>query len=584
MTPPTLDGAYDGSPPDVDFWKQTDSAVALMDLVAYVTGTVVVRNLDGTYILQNATDADVGPTDSRPSATSAGGELFSNDDSLRAGDLSASQNCFDLASMTVLFPKYVGTATTPSGVYSIPITLNPDGLGDQTVFVPSKALLSEADGTPSNSGALAAYAAQLAADYVAYLGDTALDESYPGIVDWTPDGLHYVIWSYSARKRQCFTRVVRSRIIPRLVTLQVQGSITDNSLCTFASLQTTDCLTAKGPNTSVILTYNSDTGHWISTDLLTYSGGSGIVNFWWDGRLHLAVGVDSYDAPRELMPCDGMCWKGGVITGHLTNGTSVCDGPTFTVCLACSPCTAITTPCCPGVVMSDRLCLKVTNATGLYAYAIGISFELHYSEVNNVCYAGFPGPQWFGSGGISPFGITVWYYCSTTGTFGLAFYSNGIDHLCPVPTIGVAFSCNPFGGTYIIEDGSVGTITVSITNGVCTDNIIPTTCCPSNLLPNTLTATLTGAGSCNGSYTLTNTGAQDWSYDGPLGGCPAAAGNLLLSCSEPNPGLGFAWHLYITGTQAVFAANNCATPSWGYSIPMGAACGCTAGGAITITV
>lgn len=56
---------------------------------------------------------------------------------------------------------------------------------------------------------LATLASRIATDY--YYGQTleALDESYPGIYAWTPEGFHDIIWRYSARSRQATTRVMK---------------------------------------------------------------------------------------------------------------------------------------------------------------------------------------------------------------------------------------------------------------------------------------------------------------------------------------------------------------------------------------
>src|ERR1019366_6161748 len=94
--------------------------------------------------------------------------------------------------------------------------------------------------------------------------------------------------------------------------------------CGLASLQTTDCLSAIGPFGSVMLYYDSGSGHWLSVDELTYdeSGSaplSGLVEFWWDGAgmFHLAIGAAGSPSMRELASCGDGCWRGGPLTGHL---------------------------------------------------------------------------------------------------------------------------------------------------------------------------------------------------------------------------------------------------------------------------
>ncbi|MDE2098095.1 MAG: hypothetical protein KGL39_12650 [Patescibacteria group bacterium] len=63
---------------------------------------------------------------------------------------------------------------------------------------------------PSNINDLTQLAMQLAADYYDRQLMSALDEVYPGTFTWTPEAVHDIVWTYSARSRQATTRVLRS--------------------------------------------------------------------------------------------------------------------------------------------------------------------------------------------------------------------------------------------------------------------------------------------------------------------------------------------------------------------------------------
>ena len=63
---------------------------------------------------------------------------------------------------------------------------------------------------PLNASGLTSLAMQLAADYYNWQGSCGYDEVYPGTYNWTPEGYHDIIWTYSARQRGGFTRVMRT--------------------------------------------------------------------------------------------------------------------------------------------------------------------------------------------------------------------------------------------------------------------------------------------------------------------------------------------------------------------------------------
>lgn len=78
---------------------------------------------------------------------------------------------------------------------------------DELSCAPSSGNVS---GEPLNVSGLTALSMRLATDYWNAQLAGALDEVYPGIIPWEPEGIHDIVWTYSARQRQATTRVLRS--------------------------------------------------------------------------------------------------------------------------------------------------------------------------------------------------------------------------------------------------------------------------------------------------------------------------------------------------------------------------------------
>lgn len=192
----------------------------------------------------------------RNTTRTAGGSMFQRGTKFPVGDLQNARNAVVPSSVRVTFPRYVrGDDPVPhfvnsrttnqrptcwfedsyGSVYNVDVPIasgnslfagnlfhtDPSpvsGLVGTTAFThtiqtTAKALYSTeaaATGHPVNQDDLTSLAMQLAADYYDWQGSAALDEVYPGIYNWIPEGFHDIVWTYSARSRQACTRVLRA--------------------------------------------------------------------------------------------------------------------------------------------------------------------------------------------------------------------------------------------------------------------------------------------------------------------------------------------------------------------------------------
>lgn len=264
--------AYTGPEPDSQFWVNMDSAAAFLDACAYNVGSRVVRNLDGTYVIQRPEDA-LSIVDSNRSALSvqtaglgvfgvsrlAGGNLFGGNDSKVGDTLLTSRNSILPNSVNVTFPMYIaGDDPVPhfsnprnygaqrmsawyedvygdiwiqnvpiancgplvAGLTGVQNTAGTIGADPQVNIPPyvhyvhdtAKQLAdSEATNlTPTNLNGLTNLATQIATDYYSWQVGAALDEVYPGTYAWQPEGYHDIVWTFSTRQRVASTRVMRT--------------------------------------------------------------------------------------------------------------------------------------------------------------------------------------------------------------------------------------------------------------------------------------------------------------------------------------------------------------------------------------
>lgn len=234
VTYSSISSAYGTPEPDSQLWARQAPAALLLDTLAANVGMTVVRNYDGTYKLYTTAESLALSQTSRRDSSGRIVRLMGGDSaggaSLPAGDLSAGRKAVLPATVRVSFPKYV------SGDDPIPHYLNArgqatrhyeDGYGDRysvdvsgggisgvrVINTTAKALYAtEAaafGGAPTNATQLTALSSALASDLLAGLTATGLDESYLGVFPWTPDGLHDVLFTYSASRRTASTRAVR---------------------------------------------------------------------------------------------------------------------------------------------------------------------------------------------------------------------------------------------------------------------------------------------------------------------------------------------------------------------------------------
>lgn len=230
----TVAAVYGKPEPDSNLWTSGESAAVLLDLIGHNIGKDLVRSLDGTYAYKSDSESQTILIANRQATRTAGGAFFSTDESLKAGDISKARNNVAPSTIQVSFPKYVA-GDTPyfvngrdkatrwhesafGDVYQVNVPIASGGAyssglvgqGTHSIRSTAKAILStENDAAPTNVSGLNALAMQIAQDVWERRTMEALDEVYPGTLKLTLEGTHNVIWTYSERKKQACTRVVR---------------------------------------------------------------------------------------------------------------------------------------------------------------------------------------------------------------------------------------------------------------------------------------------------------------------------------------------------------------------------------------
>lgn len=262
LTVPSVPTVYTTPEPDSQLWTNFENSATLLDAIAFNVGSTVVRNFDGTYVFQTPEVAAAIVNQNRGNANkvvrTAGGNIFEGSGTkLPVGDLTLAKNAVVPAEVLVTFPKYVfGDDPVPhyvnpryqnqrpsawyeesygdAYVVDVPIQMggiNVSGLvgvSTKVIHNTAKALyfgeMNAASGMlPINMSGLTALSLQIAQDYYNNQVITALDEVYPGIVNWSPEGIHDIIWTYSARERQAVTRVIHSEWTQQVTDFQHAG-------------------------------------------------------------------------------------------------------------------------------------------------------------------------------------------------------------------------------------------------------------------------------------------------------------------------------------------------------------------------
>lgn len=242
-TASAIETVYSSPEPDSALWLSNESSSVVLDCIAANIGRVLVRTLSGSYVLYTPAESRTLVTSNRTltkDVRTAGGDLFQTSTTLPAGSLSDARNSVVPTSVTVSFPKYVtGNDPVPHFMNSRygsqrPTSWNEDAYSDvYTVTVPiasggplvagltgtsttalrdtAKAFYpTEATTTPTNASGLTSLAMRIARDMYENQVAAALDEVFPGTLAWSPEGLHDLIWTYSAKAGGAFLRVLRT--------------------------------------------------------------------------------------------------------------------------------------------------------------------------------------------------------------------------------------------------------------------------------------------------------------------------------------------------------------------------------------
>lgn len=204
LTVDTIDSHYSGPEPNSDLNRPFESAAALLEAACYNTGLTLVRNFDGTYKASNTASALAAVTANLAANTAylAGGQAL---------DLNAVAKAAILPEKVVVaFPMWIlDSGYANSWTDHIPQPINTgdyynhevnlsDILSGVTGFSGKKYFVetckatynTDSDPDPSNKTTIDNMAKQIATDYYKQLaGAAGIDISFPGVADWSPDGL-----------------------------------------------------------------------------------------------------------------------------------------------------------------------------------------------------------------------------------------------------------------------------------------------------------------------------------------------------------------------------------------------------------
>lgn len=213
----------------------------LLDALAMNVGRAVVRKMDGTYALYTPREsAALADTSRKPSGSvtrHAGGDCFMSGTKTPAGDLRAARGLAVPSTVRLTCPKWVTTAPAHwldsrtgtrwfedsySDTHAIDVPIASGGSavsgvqtfsGTFTVHDTAKALYptdaAARTSQPSNASGLTALAVLVARSHFENVALSGLDELYWGTLNWAPEGLHDVVWTYSPLRRRSSCRVMR---------------------------------------------------------------------------------------------------------------------------------------------------------------------------------------------------------------------------------------------------------------------------------------------------------------------------------------------------------------------------------------
>jgi len=217
-----IDSVYQNPDPDSDLNYQTgENAWIILESAAAMVGRTVVRNFDGSYSMWTADEANEIKAENLAGVTStlAGADALDPDGS-----------AFGIipAFVQVSFPKVVlgswytddnsthlrGPINCAQDVYLETIGITDvegyDGIvgtANTKAFKDTcKAIYSDINNSdPDNQAILHALAVQIAQDYYDFRF-SGLDVTLPGILNWTPDGLHDLIFTNNHEKCQTYVQ------------------------------------------------------------------------------------------------------------------------------------------------------------------------------------------------------------------------------------------------------------------------------------------------------------------------------------------------------------------------------------------
>ncbi len=231
---------------------------------------------------------------------------------------------------------------------------------------------------------------------------------------------------------------------------------------------------------------------------------------------------------------------------------------TYTGCnVCCGGITCIPVCCCDNAVPSQLLFTIVSSGLGGPVACIGATTTLTYIGNSILACPGsiFPVDAWRGTVSCNGFINTYTLACTSVSDIVLGACNWFLCESCNGDTESTMISgyigqppdsCAPFSrafnnGTDIscMGPGSRFLITAPDLSPALT-NICPTCCTPSRLLPTTLYATITGSGSCDGTYTLVyNVSSSAWVLTpNTIGTCPGTYDETMaLFCNFLDSGI-----------------------------------------------
>lgn len=251
ITYSTIEDFYTKPEQDSQLWANAENAGILLDTLAYNVSRLAVRKWDGSYVLQTNDEAEATMDANRGSAASviriAGGDMFDEtgllpgDNRLPNNNLAFAKQAVVPSTIQVTFPQYIiGDDPVPhivnsryrnqrpsawyeesyGSVYSVNVPIlsgghsvsGLKGVGQYTMHTTAKALYSgevQLGLDPLNASGCIALARNLAESYWQSQAQPALDEVYPGIYAWEPEGYDDLLFVWSKARRVQTTRVMR---------------------------------------------------------------------------------------------------------------------------------------------------------------------------------------------------------------------------------------------------------------------------------------------------------------------------------------------------------------------------------------